>query len=59
MNIKKGIENDFEEKLYISKIDEVLNYLHTFSSATFFEIVRIVGGSERIILRLLDEMVSD
>lgn len=59
MNIKKVIENDFEEKLYISKIDEVLNYLHTFSSATFFEIVRRVGGSERRMLRLLDEMVND
>lgn len=59
MNLKKVIENDFEEKIYISKIDEVLNYLRTFSSATFFEIVRNVGGSERRMLRLLDEMVED
>ena len=59
MNLKKVIENDFEEKLYIAKIDEVMNYLKSFGGRTFFDIVRNVGGSERRMLRLLNEMVED
>ena len=47
MNLKKVIENDFEEKLYIAKIDEVMNYLKSFGGRTFFDIVRNVGGSEK------------
>ena len=59
MKINNVIENDFEERLYISKIDEIINYLKTFGGKTFFEIIRNVGGSERRMLRLINEMVVD
>ena len=59
MNLRKVIENDHEEKLYIAKIDEVMDYLRTYGATTFFDIIRNVGGSERRMLRLLNEMVTD
>jgi len=59
INFNLVIENDFEEPLYRSKVNEVINYLDIFGSHKFFDIVRNVGGSERRMLRLLDLMVKD
>lgn len=59
INYKKVIENDFELNLYISKVEEIEKYLETFGKSTFWEIVKNVGGSERRLLRLLDEMTKE
>jgi len=57
VNFNNVIENDFELNLYKLKYCEVLKYLKTFGETDFFTLVRRVGGSERRMLRLLNEMV--
>lgn len=54
----KIIENDFEENLYKRKFDDLINYLNTFGSTDFWTIINEVGGSERRMLRLIDQMVK-
>lgn len=54
----KIIENDFEETLYKQRFDDLINYLNTFGSTDFWTIINEVGGSERRMLRLIDQMVK-
>jgi len=59
INLKNVIENELEFDLYLSKINEIKNYLMTFGKRSFWQIVEYVGGSERRMLRLLEEMVNE
>lgn len=59
INYSEIIENDFELPLYKKKHDEVLEYLKTFSFSDFFTIVNNVGGSERRMMRLINQMVEN
>ncbi len=57
VDYNKIIENDFEKTLYEKKYQEIKKYLLTFGSSSFFDIVSSVGGSERRMMRLLDQMI--
>lgn len=57
IDINKVIENDFESSLYERKIKEVILYLDNFGPTPFWKIIKEVGGSERRMLRLINEMV--
>lgn len=59
INLNNVIENDIEFKLYARKVKEIDKYLRTFGKQSFWQIEQNVGGSERRILRLLNEMVDD
>lgn len=59
MDYKRVIENDIELDIYKNKYNEIQRYLSTFGPSDFFEIVRNVGGSERRMLRLINEMCID
>ena len=59
INYNNIIENDFELNLYKTKYNEILKYIETFGASDFFTIVRKVGGSERRMLRLLNEMINN
>ena len=56
VNYNNVIENDFELDLYKSKYDEVINYLKVFGTTDFWSLIQNVGGSERRMMRLLNEM---
>ncbi len=58
INYKKVIENSFEKQLYMNKHDEVLHYLEIFGSSDFFTIVKNVGGSDRRMMRLINQMIE-
>ena len=53
------VENPAELNLYIKKHDEIIDYLRTFSFSDFFTIVNNVGGSERRMMRLINQMVEN
>ena len=59
INLDNIIENDSELTLYSKKVKEIERYLRTFGKQTFWQIEQFVGGSERRILRLLNEMVKN
>lgn len=59
VDLNKIIENNSELDLYMSKINEIQDYLKTFGKKSFWQIEEYVGGSERRMLRLLDEMVKN
>lgn len=59
IDYQKIIENDYEEKIYVEKRKEIEKYLSNFKSADFWQIVKRVGGSERRMLRLIDQMVEN
>jgi predicted methyltransferase len=59
VDYSKIIENDFEEPIYISKYNELINYLTTYGPTEFWKIVREVGGSERRMMRLIEEMINE
>lgn len=59
IDYKKIIENDYEEEIYKEKAKAVEKYLSDFKSADFWKIVKRVGGSERRMLRLIDQMVQN
>jgi predicted methyltransferase len=52
----KIIENEFERDFYEETHDKILQYLKRNKVATFWEIVRNVQGSDRRVLRLLNQM---
>ncbi len=58
IDYQQVIENDFEESLYHLKKEEVIKYLNNFGHTDFWTIIREVGGSERRMLRLLDQMTE-
>ena len=53
------IENPIELNIYKKKHDEIIDYLRTFSFTDFFTIVNNVGGSERRMMRLINQMVEN
>lgn len=57
INYDKIIENDFEREIYQKKHQELINYLTTFGETDFWTIIREVGGSERRMMRLINEMI--
>lgn len=57
INYDKIIENDFERKIYELKHQELINYLNTFGATEFWTIIKEVGGSERRMMRLINEML--
>lgn len=59
VDYSKIIENDFEEPIYISKYNELINYLTTYGPTEFWKIIREVGGSERRMMRLIEEMINE
>lgn len=59
VDLNNVVENDSELKLYLKKICEIENYLKTFGKQSFWQIEQYVGGSERRIMRLLNEMVDN
>lgn len=59
VNYNMIVENEFEKPLYIKKHDEIIKYLKTYSFSDFFTIVEKVGGSERRMMRLINQMVEN
>lgn len=57
IDYSRVIENNEELELYQALSTETLRFLANNACATFGEIIRYVGGSDRRMLRLLDEMV--
>lgn len=57
INYNKIIENDFEKKIYEQKHQELIDYLTTFGPTNFWTIIKEVGGSERRMMRLINEML--
>src|SRR3989338_1516651 len=58
INYEPIIENESERAFYEEKHTHILNHLTSFNDATFWQIVREVGGSDRRTLRLLNQMVK-
>jgi len=58
INFDKIIENDYELQLYQDLAKEIIRYVENNKSSTFNEIIKEVGGSDRRILRLLDQLVN-
>lgn len=59
VDYNKIIENDFEKPIYINKYNELINYLTTYGPTDFWKIIREVGGSERRMMRLIEEMINE
>lgn len=59
INLNNVIENDIEYEIYKSKINEIEKYLKTFGKTGFWDIIKNVGGSERRMLRLINEMEKE
>lgn len=51
------IENDFEREFYEQIHDKILSYLQKKGNSSLWEIVRKIGGSDRRVLRLLNQML--
>lgn len=58
VDLKNVIENDFEEEIYNDYENKIIKYLKEYGETTFWNIIKNVGGSERRMIRLLNEMVS-
>ena len=59
INYSKIIENDFEKPIYKDLHIKILNYLDIHNNCSFWDIIHFVGGSERRMIRLLNEMVEN
>lgn len=58
IDFSKVIEHENELPLYHEVTRDILRYLESNYAATFNEIIRNVGGSDRRTLRLLDQLVK-
>lgn len=58
IDFSKIIENENEKPLYARLIGEIINYLKNNNSAEFNEIIKNIGGSDRRMIRLLNQMVE-
>jgi len=56
MDYKKIVEDDSEIRFYRHLHKKILSYLANKQHSTFWEIIREVGGSDRRVLRLLNQM---
>lgn len=59
VNYENVIENEFEKEIYEKYENKIINYLKEYGETDFWKIVRNVGGSERRMIRLLNEMVKN
>lgn len=57
IDYQKVIENPSELEFYRDLSKSFLEYLDLYGSSTFWQLVRSVGGSDRRVLRLLDQMI--
>lgn len=55
----KVIENDYELEFYKNLHQQILTYLSIKKKSTFYELLLACGGSDRRVLRLLDQMVNN
>lgn len=55
----KIIENDYELELYKKIHQKILIYLNFYGEASFYDILLKCGGSDRRVLRLLDQMIKN
>lgn len=58
IDFDKIIENRKELQLYVRLTGDILNYIQNNNEATFKEIIKNVGGSDRRVLRLLNQLVG-
>jgi len=58
IDYERVVESPEELELYKALSRELLNYLERSGPSSLWELVRFVGGSDRRILRLLDQMVQ-
>lgn len=56
INYNEIIENDFEEPIYKHLSQQILSFLNINNGCSFWDIIHYVGGSERRVIRLLDQM---
>ncbi len=56
INYNEIIENDFEEPIYKHLSQQILYFLNINNGCSFWDIIHYVGGSERRVVRLLDQM---
>ena len=59
INYKNVVENDFEIDFYKETRMKILEYLRSNSKAKFHEIIKNVQGSDRRVMRLLNELVEN
>jgi predicted methyltransferase len=59
INYDKIIENESEREFYIESHDKILEIIKNNGKITFWQIVRLLQGSDRRILRLIEEMVKN
>lgn len=56
INYNEIIENDFEKPIYELLSQQILSFLNINNGCSFWDIIHYVGGSERRVLRLLNQM---
>ncbi len=59
IDYNKIIENKSEKEFYQKQHDKILKYLDTVDMASFWDILRYVGGSDRRMLRLINQMIKN
>ena len=57
IDMRKIIENKSEKEFYLETHKRILKYIKENSPVTFWEIIRDLQGSDRRVLRLLNEML--
>lgn len=58
IDFSRVVESGEPYVFYKEAADSIMDYLHNNNKSTFQEIVKYVGGSDRRILRLLDQMIT-
>jgi len=58
INYRNVVESDFEIDFYKETRMKILEYLRSNANVKFYEIIKNVQGSDRRVLRLLNEMVE-
>jgi len=58
LEINKIIENEHERDFYQQVCSDIVSYLADNGKATFQEIIKYVKGSDRRVLRMLDQLVD-
>ena len=56
INLDKVIENEYEREYYLNLRREINEFLNHNGGSDFQQIVKTIGGSDRRVLRLLNEM---
>lgn len=58
IDFSKVIENGDDPSFYLEITKNIIHYIKNNGNSTFQEIIKYVGGSDRRIIRLLDQMVK-